>query len=334
MKKENNKLIKEFPKSIKLLHEEIKTSPKLYLPVGILILDSVVLTLDLKADTLFQAFDLLTFENLGGFINRGHGPNEEYFVDPYIQPLPNNQFMFRNSTSIIFLRFNTETDSIEYIDDIKLPEEIFDLAHFFKLSKKIIGFKSNSPTTKEFVSYDIVNNEIKDFGGDYPIINKNIKITPIDKSRIFAKISTVKPDGKAFASVHDKFPILRIYSNTGELKKDIRLHNNQSFPYALIDKEPSISEINNIMQNYRMVKSTNNFIYALYIGEKNKNLEPGLNDFSNIVHVWDWDGNPIMRLILDRKIFTFDVDKNDDYLICTSLEKLNALYKYTINIQL
>ena len=140
----------------------------------------------------------------------------------------------------------------------------------------------------------------------------------------------MKPDGTAFASVYDKFPILRIYSNTGELKKDIRLDNNQRFPYALIKQSPTLDEVNEMMQNYRMIKSTNHFIYALYIGQKTKSLSPGLNDFSNIIHVWNWDGNPIMELKLDRKIFTFDVSPNDEFLICSSFGEINALYKYEL----
>ena len=111
---------------------------------------------------------------------------------------------------------------------------------------------------------------------------------------------------------------------------DIRLENNQSFPIALLQSEPSPSNVKNIVQNYRMIRSTNEFIYALYIGKKEGDLAPGLNDFSDELHIWDWNGTPKARLKLDKKIFSFDVDKNNNYLICSSLESLDAFYKYTI----
>jgi hypothetical protein len=39
----------------------------------------------------------------------------------------------------------------------------------------------------------------------------------------------------------------------------------------------------------------------------------------------------IPKLLLDKKIFSFDVDKNDDYLICASLNSLDELYKYGLS---
>lgn len=322
--------ITQFPKVEKLNHEKISTPPVLYVPTGLLLLDSAVITLDLKADTLFQVFKLPSFTHVGGFVRRGSGPNEEIFVDPFMQRLANNQFMFKNLTGIKISEYNPSTDTVHTVKNIELKNGLIDLFHTFTLNDQIIGVKADKPTDKEFISYNTQTQIINDFGEDYPIIDGNIKITDKDRIQLFAKANTAKPDGTAFACVYDKFPILRIYSSTGELKKDIRLNNNQHFPYALIKQEPTIEEVNEMMQNYRMIKSTNHFIYALYIGQKSKDLSPGLNDFSNIIHVWDWDGNPIMELKLDRKIFTFDVALNDEYLICSSLEQLDGFYKYDL----
>lgn len=331
---DNITTIKEFPLVKELIREEIPTPPILYNPVSLLMLDSAIVTLDLKTDTLFQVFKLPSFKYIGGFIHRGEGPDEEIFVDPFMQRLTNNQFIFRNLTGVKIAKFDTFTDSIKVINTIKLTNDVADLFHTFMLNHKIIGIKADFTTKKEFISYNPKNHEANDFGQDYPTVSKHIKIADKNKIQLFAKANTVKPDGTAFACVYDKFPILRIYTNTGKLKKEIRLDNNQSFPYALTKDEPTIGEINEMMQNYRMIKSTDHFIYALYIGKKNKDLPPGLNDFSNIIHVWDWEGNPIMELKLDKDIFTFDISNHDEFIICSSLEKLNGFYKYKLPVNL
>lgn len=332
MRNRNVTTITQFPKVEELSHEIIPTPNILYTPTGLLLLDSAVIVQDLKSDTIFQVFRFPSFAYIGGFVKRGGGPDEEIFVDPFMQRLANNQFMFRNITGVKILKYNPSADTINTVKDIKFDTGLTDLFHVFALNNHIIGVRADIVTNKEFISYDPQTKKIDDFGDEYPIVDGKVEIKAEDKMQLFAKANTVKPDGTAFACVYDKFPILRIFSNTGKLKKDIRLDNNQRFPYALIKQEPTLDEVNEMVQNYRMIKSTNHFIYALYIGQKTKSLSPGLNDFSNIIHVWDWDGNPIMELKLDRKIFTFDVSPNDEFLICSSLEQIDALYKYDLPI--
>lgn len=323
--------INEFPKTLNLSHKKIKVASNLYTPVGLSLLDSVAVVLDLKSDTLFQVFRLPGFDRIGGFISRGQGPDEEYFVDPFIQRLPGNVVMYRSGSTVRKLSFNMLNQNFEFIDDIELPASLLDLFHIIELNDGVIvGVKTDGQTEREFVSYNKRSKEIKDFGVDYPVVNKDITISEEFKNMVFAKALTAKPDKKLFACVYDKFPILRIYSNRGELKKEVRLNNGQSFPYALIESNPTIKSINDIMQNYRMIKSTDRFIYALYMGKKSGDVSPGLNDFSNTIHVWDWDGNPIAELKLDHQIFTFDVDKDDHGLVASSLESLNVLYKYVL----
>jgi len=44
-----------------------------------------------------------------------------------------------------------------------------------------------------------------------------------------------------------------------------------------------------------------------------------------------FQGNPIKKILLDENIFSFCVDPNDKYLICSSLNSIDKLYKYTLN---
>lgn len=329
---DNYTIIKEFPQTKGLSCYEIQTPPVLLSPVGLLLTDSAVITLDLRADTLFRVFKMPQYEYIGGLIRRGQGPGEETFVDPYMQRFSDNKFMYRSQESVKFMNYNTQSRRIEQTEEVRLPDDLFDYYHIFPLADSLIGVKVDKGSRKEFISFNYKNNMISDFGEDFPHFGKDIKITDDDKPRLFAKANTIKPDGTAFACVYDKFPIMRIYSNTGKLQKEVRLDNGQPFPTALTKKEAAASEVENMVQDYRMIKSTDRYIFALYIGKKSKELSPGLNDFSNIIHVWDWDGNPIAELKLDKSIFTFDVCKDNAFLIASSLERMDALYQYKLDL--
>jgi len=49
-------------------------------------------------------------------------------------------------------------------------------------------------------------------------------------------------------------------------------------------------------------------------------------DVANEIHVWDWEGNPILKLILDRSIFSFDVTPDNKQLIALSIEDVDKLF--------
>jgi len=317
-----------FPVTNNLSHEKINTEPNLYCAGGLLLLDSILVSIDLKADTFFQIFRLPHFEYLGGFMTRGPGPDEEIYIDPFIGRVSNNKFLYKGMSSIKIVEYNNQINKLEIHTQIDFPTDLLEMWNIIKLGDSIIGNKSFGLLNKEFIGFDMKHDKIFDFGGGYPLVNKDID--PLLKDRVFAKASVLKSDDSLIATVYDKFPILRIYTNTGEIKKEIRLNNGQSFPNALIEETPNEHSINEIMQNYRVIKSSNSYIYALYIGKKEHELPKGLNDFSNEIHVWNWEGEPVKKILLDEKIFAFDVDSNDNYIIASSLISLDALYKYDL----
>ena len=319
----------DFPITTNLSHEKIITDSVLYSVGGLLLLDSVLISVDFKADTFFRVFKLPSFEYIGGFITKGPGPKEEITIDPFIGRASKNEFLYKGLSSIKFAKYNNNTNSIEITTRINLPADLIEIWNPIKLGDTIISNKAFSLTDKEYIGFNINNTEQFDFGSNYPSVGK--KIDPNLKAMIFAKANVVKPDGDAFACIYDKFPILRIYSNSGELKKEIRLKNGQSFPYALIEKNPSEYSFKEVMQDYRFIKSSNDFIYASYVGKKSNELhEEGLSYFSNEIHVWNWDGEPIKRILLDENIFAFEVDSHDNYLIASSLMDINTFYKYNL----
>lgn len=326
-----------FPKEISLKSHLIQTKPVLPMVGGMILLENVLITMDLMADPFFQVFEMTDngdLKYIDGFVYHGKGPNEEIAIDPYFQALNGNQFIYQTVNNSKIVEYNIDENKLNVVNEIKLPKELSGLSHIFKLGDKICGTDIMSSTNLEFTEFHLSTKKFNEFGSKHPGVGQ--KIPDIKKNSILGKIMTVRPDGKYFASAYANFPILRIYDNNGILRKDIRLRNNQEFPFALLEglnKE----EMGKVTQNYRKIKSTNNYIYALYVGKTIEELSidmnsTGLDDFSNEIHVWDWEGNRVAKVLLDRKIFSFVVTPNDDFILASSLNSINNLYKFEITI--
>lgn len=71
---------------------------------------------------------------------------------------------------------------------------------------------------------------------------------------------------------------------------------------------------------FQDIKVTRNYIYAVHIGENRKQLQKRLNSEKaksqgplSEIHIYDWDGNPIKKLILKGGYFPFiEIDKKHD----------------------
>jgi hypothetical protein len=49
------------------------------------------------------------------------------------------------------------------------------------------------------------------------------------------------------------------------------------------------------------------------------------------IHIMDWNGNPVCKLILDRKIKDFTVDFDSGFMYAVSLEE-ERIYRYDISL--
>lgn len=323
----------KFPEKINLIHEEIKTPPVLVSIAETILLDDFFVAMDMKSDTFFYFFSYPSFEYLGGFITKGKGPGEELFINPFIRHIDENTFLYQTMNSINISEFDINTANINIIEKVDLPIELMNLQHLFRLNGFYYGWDITKTTEREFIGYDPVKDDIFEFGPSHPSFEEEIPANM--KNRVFEKVLVVKPDKSLFAAAYGKFPILRIYySEDGRLKNEVRFENNQKFPYALIKDDLPETAREKVMQNYWKIDATETYIYALYSGkthgETSREFQFSPDDISNELHVWDWEGNPVMKILLDRKIFSFVISPDDDYLICSSLTSMDKLYKYEI----
>ncbi len=79
---------------------------------------------------------------------------------------------------------------------------------------------------------------------------------------------------------------------------------------------------------------SNKYLYSLYSGKPLGSSLESLNESlsSDIIYVFDWDGNPIKKLKMDRKIQSLAIDSQDEILYATSLENDEVIIiKFKIN---
>jgi len=327
-------IIGGFPKEVSLTYTVIKTPPVLFYVGEMILLDNILVTIDMKSDTIFRQFRLPEFRYAGGFIKRGRGPGEETYVEPYIQPLSESAFLYRSVASANIVTLDLRNRNIRSQNKIKLSDSLETLQHVFLLPDSLICgsdlvYKGDN---KEFVSYDFKKNSVKSFGSEYSNIITNLP--PKTRASLFSKVITVKPDKSSFAAVYDKFMLLRIFSNKGILLHEVQFLNSPRLPNSIVEGDMRNINPDEIFMQYQKIQSTNKYIYALYSGKPLSYVSrsnQGIADVCNEIHVWTWQGKPILKISLDNNISSFVVSSDNSYLICYTSENLDKFYKYDLN---
>lgn len=324
---------KEFPTVSKLNAHIIKTPPVLNKVLELVMLDDVLIAFDGSSDKFLHVFCSTNLYYIGSHFSKGRGPFEETFIDPFIRRTNKNTIMYRTDTKVKTFRYVPANKEFEPINETKIPEEILQLQQVFFINDTYFGWDYFSESKIEFIGFREGSGSVFSFGALVPEF-KELRGVEYNQA-LFARIVSVKPDKKFFAVVYDKFPILRIYeTRNGKLHREIRFDNNQPFPMALIKENPSRNDLDLVVQNYRKIKSTNSYIYALYIGRSTGDIRQKskvLDDFSNEIHVWNWDGEPVKRIFLDRNIFSFEVSSDDKTLFASSINSRDELFKYSLS---
>jgi hypothetical protein len=74
---------------------------------------------------------------------------------------------------------------------------------------------------------------------------------------------------------------------------------------------------------YLCLKSTNDRIYALYSGKEKQH--PSNYSNAHILYSFDWNGNPLIKYVLDCDISSFDVDAEDKVVFAIQEENKSII---------
>lgn len=291
-------------------------------------------------DDYLSIFSTVTGDNLGFYCPKGGGPEDFYSlsgteqfviedgnVKLWINDFNKNKISLLNLSNSVANR-KTELDvTVDFgwrSSPYNMPFNftfVCDNNILYRNSPIFNSVHESNYTPSKYNLYDIEHKKVmKEYElFKQPIYNLNKKIENRD---YLHSIDRIKPDNNKIAMGMWMFPQINILDvKSGELK-GFRINKNIDFNYI---KNTS----KKLRLYYKTISVDNAHIYALY---SEAFIEDGLEGFrtpANTIHVFDWDGNFVRKIILDQKILNMTLDPVKKYLYCINNE--DVIYYYDLS---
>ena len=304
-------------KEIKKVNHEIFNDNFIGYPVRVISIDTFLIAVDMKKDSIFHIFSTKSKKYLGNFIPRGSGPNELITCSNITQSNIPRTFWAFDISSRKFSEYNI--DSL-----FNNKQELKSTINFNKIKSKLIGI--NQP---QWISDStVICNSLFKYNERFFIFDKELNLKKkiynnnlniYDKfpdnilGDIFSSFINVKPDKSKIAIAGRYLDLLEIYDSNGNLLAMTK-GPNKDFNFKF-DIESSLNQgtmikLPETRRGYIGIKTTNNCIYLLYSGKERRN--PNHYSFSNTIYTFDWNGNPLNKYELDAQISSFAIDEKEN----------------------
>jgi hypothetical protein len=290
---------------------------EVFYPQFISVIDSTLLVLDRSRNTdFFRFYSLENGSYLGSFGKRGEGP-EEYsgmiqHVVQTINPVSEAEFTVfdwvKKRLTAVNINFSSQenenspsssslfTNSSNYL---LLPDLMFAQRAAFLNDSTLIGMGG---TEKGMLFFVDVNTDSTWYIPFQPqLINGLQRRDILEMYR--GEFAIHRQHGR-IAIATKWFPEIVISDLDGNPEKVIQLMADTHHP-SHFDEE-------NRVLYYKDIKATDNYIYAVYLGLSFKQMEElldeprtSLEDYSTEIHVFDWQGNPVRKFILENHFVQF-----------------------------
>lgn len=280
--------------------------------------------------TYISIYDIKKNKIVNRFITRGIGPDEISSPPQSITLFPKNKLTyFDSNTKTLYETDYSIVDSLK----TKISNKMNKTLAISKLVPLAYGYYL-AVGMFEKGRYAVLNREanIISYNFDYPK-DEMVNISTYLKAMAYQGKLNVTKDGKKIAFSGLSSEILEIMEITqkGELLKIKDIHydlakyvpdGNINEVSASIKKESKMAFVNSSL--------TSDYIYVLYSGRKIGNdFENAIK--GNIVLVFDWNGNPIIRYNLDIDVTCIAIGEDNKTLYAISEADDTNLVKFSIN---
>ena len=257
----------------------------------------------------------------------GKGPNE--FLGPEQQVITSNGRLLAwikdfHKKDLVLLDINADSalpeENTRILKRLKFPKSIPSLRQSFvtKDSLLLAGILEVSRYGRRFVSYDLASKETR-FFGELPDVKRNAQL----KEMLYSFVSDIRPDQSRYAIAMHNFNRIEIYDSQGKTICTI----GESFDRAKKIRNKDILQ-NNLTDYYTGIVATNQYIFALKIDGSAKNFTQEKEVY---VEVFDWDGNPVHRFILQEYAQGVAYDEDSKVLYSVNHWTHGNIYKYDIS---
>lgn len=263
-----------------------------------------------------QIYTCSSQKHIGDFFNKGQGPKDFLSFNIIKKEYPHLWVKDYNNRIVSLLNvsegFSDKGFEIEKTYSYKTAVDPFNVFYLndssllikdFEINKGLHYYKYN-PITEEKTGNDLV---IYNYPIDYSLMNKMLTLS-----------DALHPNGNKIVSITEIFDQIDII-NLDDLSQNISVTTNKHpVNYSRIIN----TEEDELKHFYFDIPYCNeNEIFVLYHSEEKEKTE---------VHIINWEGEAIAKLLLDKKIRGIDVDRSQKYLYGIE-ESTEYLYKFDLN---
>lgn len=294
-----------------------------------IIYDTLFIVSTVEKEGLWTILSTKNLKILGSFIKRGKGPNE--FVQ---SPNPSRSQMCKQGKSVKGKIYDTYTGKLYEMNvseslkkgtlqmcclNDSLPKSIFDFAILNTTDSYYCKKMVNNQTQRERY---ILQNGQEYIPKSFEQLNR-ASVYKSENLNILSTITKKHPQKDLLVEAPISFNTINLFSADGSFYKTICMEK----------KLYSIEEIEEIdlwerIYTYGDVRIYEHFFGVLYIGETNKDFQLGRKK-DPIIRLFDWEGNPLAEIKLNRFITSFDMDLRNGYLY-TMDHQTDEFYQYDI----
>ena len=306
----------ELPTEHKLTSKTVSIPVDLYMPSKMLVCDDNLIIRDNTVEGVFKVFTLPDLSYSYSFGNVGQGPNELSVVDQE-SFIYDDKFMFVDN---YVLKSKDLSDSSSLVT-VEFPVVLGGKREVFNALKKQNDslYVSNANVELASSEYRILNlkSKTEESYGVMPSWDESLNV-PIEKQIAYMKSICVHPSTGRKMMFYYHYPVVRIYSSSDELEKQLCV--GMDAPKSIDNSDKTIY--------FTEPYVTSEYVYVLWVNKTKKEVETNVESFFPEILVFDWSGNIVNRYVLDKPVITFAV--KDDKIYATSFMEMNQIYEFEV----
>lgn len=323
-----------FPLTINIKTDSIIIPPVLLSENKIVASKDLLVSMSIQSDTIYRVFSIPSCNYLGSFGHQGKGPSE--FQNPSISNLraEDSCFVVGDSKSLNIIKIPQEGNindlSIYYKSRYLIPGSLIPINCAFFVNDSLIYGVKYTRSKKELVTLNTSNNDIGfliDFPNVYPEAPKDAQ------ANLYQKYVNISIEKEKIAMIYKRFPLLRIYNIKQKTITETFINEGPKQKEIIFNKNSIINGID-LITYYDDMVVTKSYIYALYQARSYKKSNREIQDVplsSKQLHVFNWEGVPIAKIILKEWMKVYTISLDDKYIFFVNPAKGNVLYRYSLN---
>jgi len=280
--------------------------------------DSFLIIEETNAQNLIKIIDLKD-GSVQELITQGRGPGE-MLVPWGISLFGEDLYAFCAQLKRVIILTPDRNRKFEIIKELSIQETQTD--RFYPLNTNLyICLDGNYDSDKRLIYLDNEGRIISKTG-DFPeFVNPTEAIA---NNEIFSSSIAGRPDGEKFVLACRKTDIIEIYNTRKGLEKrlhgpigiELTIHAQKVGPGFMIRTDPHYS-------TFRETIAGEDEFWVGFLGykfEKGKQ-PPSAGAYHKIIYCFDWNGNPLRRILFRFPVISFDVDWDNKVLYTITWER-------------